>query len=98
MNNNTNTTGQNTQTNPRSFQKQEAERRAALATPQETSLGLNATINDLGLGTTGYPNNYTNLSSLNDVPNLNNTLSVDYSEIKQAKRKTNESSTTSYRA
>lgn len=90
-----NTTSENTQLNPRSFQAQEDRRRMGLATPHETSLGLNASINDLGPGTTGFPNNYTNLSSLNDVPNLNNTLSVDYSEIQRAKRKMNEDSTTS---
>ena len=84
----------NFEMNLRSFEIQEARKRMNSANADQSSLDLNASVNNLSSDTTSYLNNYTNLSSLNQVPNLNNTLSVDYNEVQHAKGKIRESSTT----
>lgn len=61
-------------------------------TPQ--SMGMTSSTTSQGYS--GMPINYTNLSSLNNVPDLNNSMSVGYSEIQKAKQDMTSGSSTNF--
>ncbi|MTI47504.1 hypothetical protein [Sporosalibacterium faouarense] len=100
MNNYTNMSGLSTDMNAKAMEINEAKRKMGTLnnyTPQ--SMGMTSSTTTTTNNATGYTNslnNYTNLSSLNSVPNLNSSMSVGYSELQKAKQDMNRSSSTSF--
>ncbi len=92
MNKFTNISGQTTDINTKVLEVEEAKRKMGTTNYSPQSMGMTGLTNTTSQGYTGNTTNYTNLSSLSNVPDLNNSMSVDYTEIKKAKQKMNQGS------
>lgn len=83
MHNYTNMSGVNTNMNIKAFEISEAKKKMGTSSYTPNSMGMTSSLNT-----------YTNLSSLNSVPDLNSSTSVGYTEIENAKNKMNNGSST----